>query len=135
MAGRAFHRAGDGTETDITEGVQAMYDLLLSSMDWGSGFWTYEDALPVAKIGALFGFEQDAEVQRYVAKMQHEHEADAWRREHPGAMPRHPGSWSVLLFNGAMTGLIAPEYPAPHEHVLSSVGKCMWPRCRHQAEQ
>ena len=49
--GRAIHRADDGTETDITEGVQALYDLVISSMDWGSGFWTYEDALPVAQVG------------------------------------------------------------------------------------
>ena len=49
--GRAFHRAEDGTDTDITQGVQALYDLVISSMNWGSGFWSWEDALPVARSG------------------------------------------------------------------------------------
>jgi len=63
---RAFARAEDGTETDITEGVQALYDLVISSMDFRSGFWTVEDAVPVAVIARLLKFKQAEEIERYL---------------------------------------------------------------------
>lgn len=113
--GRAIHRAEDGTETDITEGVQALYDLVISSMDWGSGFWSAEDALPVAKVGHLLGFAQIEEVDRYVAARKHEEESQAWQALNPVPV-RRPGVPYSLT-------------PVPHDHVFSSVGRCMWPLC------
>jgi hypothetical protein len=101
--GRAIHRADDGTETDITEGVQALYDLVISSMDWGSGFWTGEDALPVAVVGRLLGFEQIDEVERYVNDRN-----GSWWQKPPD-----------------------PQIPVPHDHVLNSAGRCIWPWCDH----
>ena len=86
--GRAFHRAEDGTDTDITEGVQALYDLVISSMNWGSGFWSWEDALPVAQVGHLLGFAEIEEVDRYVADRKHEEERQRWINEHPEAHRR-----------------------------------------------
>ena len=129
--GRAIHRADDGHETDITEGVQALYDLVLSSMDWGSGFWTEEDARPVAVIGRLLGFEKIDEVERYVADKAHDAETQVWRNAHAEALPFRPEA----LFSGvAMGGLLGREdNPVPeHEHVLSSAGRCMWPRCGYR---
>lgn len=63
---RAYARDADGTETDITEGVQALYDLVISSMDWGSGFWTAEDARPVAILARRMRFERAEEAERYL---------------------------------------------------------------------
>jgi hypothetical protein len=57
MTGRAIFRADDGTETDITEAVTILWDGVISSLDWGSGFWDAEDAAAVAWIGQLFRFD------------------------------------------------------------------------------
>jgi hypothetical protein len=46
----------DGSRHDVTEAVQALYDLVVQSLDWGSGFLTVEDAVPVADIARLCGF-------------------------------------------------------------------------------
>lgn len=108
MNGRFVFAADDGSQEDVTEGVQALYDLVISSMDWGSGFWSYEDALPVAKIATLAGFERCDEAERYVREALHEKESAEWRRK---------------------TGLDAEYQIVPHDHVWSSAGKCMWRFC------
>jgi hypothetical protein len=51
---------------DVTEAVQALYDLVVQSMDWGSGFLTAEDAEPVALIARVCGFERLDEAERYL---------------------------------------------------------------------
>ena len=56
----------DGTTVDLTEGVQCLYDLVINSMDWGSGFISAEEALPVAEVARACGFEQVEEVEKYV---------------------------------------------------------------------
>lgn len=56
----------DGTTEDVTEGVQALYDLVIDSMDWGSGFLSEEDAIPVAHIAEVCGFEKSEEAHRYL---------------------------------------------------------------------
>lgn len=61
-----FVRLPDGTEHDITEGVQALYDLLLHSMDWGSGFLTADDAVPVYRLAKLCGFQGLDEAEKYI---------------------------------------------------------------------
>jgi len=75
VTGRIVHIADDGTQTDVTEGVQALYDLATGSMDFGSGFWTFEDALPVARIARLCGFSLVEEVERYVREKQRDRSA------------------------------------------------------------
>lgn len=57
MKGKAIFRADDGTETDITNAVEILWDGVVGSLDWGSGWWSGEDAGAVAWIGELFGFE------------------------------------------------------------------------------
>jgi len=56
----------DADAVDITEGVAAMYDLLLSTMDWGSGFFTAEDAVPIAEVARAMGLPKVEEVDRYI---------------------------------------------------------------------
>lgn len=106
---RMFARRGD-IETDITEGVRALYDLAVSSMDFRSGFWTAEDAAPVALLGRACGFKEVEEVERYLRQQQHSDAQQEFLRKHPEAQGRLGG-------------------PPPHDHVFSPVGKCMWPQC------
>lgn len=56
----------DGATVDLTEGVQCLYDLVINSMDWGSGFISAEEALPVAEVARACGFAQVEEVEKYV---------------------------------------------------------------------
>lgn len=57
MTIRVFARQEDGTEVDVTEGVQALYDHCVCSMDWGSGFLTIEDAEGIIRIAQTCGYE------------------------------------------------------------------------------
>jgi hypothetical protein len=111
-----FVRQADGTEADITEGVQALYDLVLGSMDWGSGFLSAEDAVPVAKLGRLCGFEQVEEAERYLRNQRHSEEQMQFIREHREAVEEYK----------ALSGY---GHQVPHDHVFSSAGRCMWPYC------
>lgn len=112
---RAYARDDDGNETDITEGVRALYDLVICSMDWGSGFLSYEDAVPVGKIAEAMGFDHVAEVHRYLDEQRHSQEQGEFLRAHKEAQ----GWWGSI----------------PHNHVYSSAGRCMWGGCdRKQGE-
>jgi hypothetical protein len=101
-------RLADGTELNVTAGVQALYDLVIGSMDWGSGFWTVDDAQPVLEIARACGFKDYEEAEAYVAEQRQSEEQRQFldRRNMP-----YP-------------------YPVEHDHVWSSLGKCMWPGCR-----
>lgn len=61
-------RHPDGRELDITEGVQALYDHMTSSLDWSSGFYAVEDVLPVQQLAHAVGFEASDEVDAYVER-------------------------------------------------------------------
>ena len=56
----------DGNEIDVTTGVQALYDLVINSMDWGSGFLSLEDVIPISEIARICGFEQLKEIDEYI---------------------------------------------------------------------
>lgn len=66
---RVFVRTEQG-DIDITEGVKTMYDLLVESMDWGSGFLSLEDVIEVSRLAQAMGFvsipEADEQVRSYV---------------------------------------------------------------------
>lgn len=47
----------DGETVDITGELAVLFDLVVSSMDWGSGFLDREDEDVVMKIGILAGFQ------------------------------------------------------------------------------
>jgi hypothetical protein len=53
---RVIARHDDDTETDVTEGVQVLYDHCVASMDWGSGFLSIEDARGIILIAQKCGF-------------------------------------------------------------------------------
>lgn len=48
-------RAADGT--DITEVTQLLYDLVLASMDWGSGFFSNEEIESVIDLAITMGWQ------------------------------------------------------------------------------
>jgi hypothetical protein len=50
------------TRTDITEGVKVLYDNVVGSMDWGSGFLGYDEELAILKLAAACGFIHNEEV-------------------------------------------------------------------------
>ena len=116
MNGRFMHISADGKMTNVTEGVQALYDLVISSMNWGSGFWSYEDALPVAEIAQLAGFERCDEAERYVREALHRKDSGEWQR-----------------LQACLTQAYVNGKDVPHDHVYSSAGRCMCTYCR--AEQ
>lgn len=121
---RAFARKPDGTETDITEGVQALYDLVIGSMDFRSGFWSAEDARPVALLACACGFEKAEEIERYLRDREHDDQRHQFKIERQRAEGAH-----VILRWIERDGT-----PLPHDHVFSVAGRCMWPACRELGE-
>lgn len=53
----------NGTEHDITDSIPFMYDAIIQSMDWGSGFLDLEEQLHIASVGILAGYEVPDGVQ------------------------------------------------------------------------
>lgn len=45
-----------GTTQNVTEAVQVLYDLVIQSMDFSSGFLTIEDMMPMAALASFCGF-------------------------------------------------------------------------------
>lgn len=113
------------TGVDVTEAVQALYDLAINSMDFGSGMWTAEDAKPVAELARICQFGQREEIDKYIADLAHRAEAHDFVRDHYDAVyPQRSGrSFTIEDSKVARRALEA------HEHVLSSAGRCMWPGC------
>jgi hypothetical protein len=64
---KAVVTLADGTERDITGLVRVLYDGVIGSLDWGSGWWDGEDAAAVGWIGLAFGWA-DAEKAVQFAK-------------------------------------------------------------------
>lgn len=112
MNGKITHVADDGTVTDVTSAVQALYDLAVSSMDYTSGFWSYEDAAPVAELAKRCEFRGYEGIEKYARDELHKTEASAWQRDN--------------LSGGGSFGY---EWRVPHEHAFSVAGRCMWPGC------
>jgi hypothetical protein len=109
---RVYARSADGTETDITEGVAALYDLVIGSMNWGSGFLTVEDALPVVHVAMTCQFKDYERAEEYVRAEQHSVAQQQFLAE------REPPRYCCN------------EHRVGHDHVYSPAGKCMWPGCR-----
>jgi hypothetical protein len=115
---RVVAHQADGTEVDLTEGVQALYDHVLNSMDWTSGFFTEEDTIPVALVAEVCGFQGDKDIQAHLDRKRHETETGAFLADNEYARAsRAVGGWANVD-------------PVTHDHTYSSVGKCMWPRCK-----
>jgi hypothetical protein len=110
-------RIADGSEVDITESVQVMYDVIISSMDWGSGFLSVEEAVPVVHVAETCGFAKYEDAQRYVDELRHSSEQERFIAER-GLDYRY--------------GFPYGRPPLEHDHVMSSAGRCMWPGCRER---
>ena len=88
------------------------------TLDWGSGFLTKEDALPVAHIAKVCGFKGCEEAERYVRAELIREEREAYWKVQPQA-----SSW----WN--------PEQLPYHDHVFSKItGECMWRNCPAKRE-
>ena len=48
---------------DVTQHVAAMFDALVGSMDWGSGFLTVEEIESILIVGRLAGFDWPKDLQ------------------------------------------------------------------------
>jgi hypothetical protein len=46
----------DDSKVDITESVEAVYELVVNSMDWGSGFFDKDDVWHIRKVQQACGF-------------------------------------------------------------------------------
>lgn len=100
-------------EVDVTEAVKVLYDLAIGSMNFGSGFWSAEDAAPVAYLAELCEFEDAERVRAYVSDQLQSEEQMQFLLE----SGRGPG-WHY--------------FGIPHEHVFSTQGKCLWPGCNER---
>lgn len=69
-ARRAFVRLDDGREIEITGMLRVMYDGVVDSLDWGSGWWDGEDAAAVGWIGITFGWATETMAARHVKDIQ-----------------------------------------------------------------
>jgi hypothetical protein len=120
--------------TDVTDAVGALYDLTLASMDFRSGFWSYEDAKPVAHMAELMGYEQREEIQKYRDDQLDQLERNAFYRDikiNPYAMPHH----QELRVKTTADGSVINQWftvPVAHVHVYATSGKCMWPKCENR---
>jgi hypothetical protein len=47
----------DGTTVDVTEGVQVCFDVVVGSMDWGSGFLDTEEVGQVKTLAGALGVD------------------------------------------------------------------------------
>ena len=121
--GRFIFRRFDGPDEDVTDDVGCLYDLVIGSMNWGSGFLTVEDALPVVRIAQLGQFKDWEQAQEYV-------DAQTQAREQLAFLERFPEAYAV-------------RYPRPggvperieHNHIWSSVGRCMWSGCQERTSE
>lgn len=102
-------------------------------MDFGSGFWTIEDAAPVGELAEVCGFEGDERIFRYLER---ERQLQAERDERAA---RYAENQEVHAFNLKLIEMLPREAlinrdayhraMEDHEHVFSSRGNCMWADC------
>lgn len=72
----------DGTELDVTEHVRKLYDHVVSSMDWGSGFLDDEEMWEVAQVGVAIGADPATQ-------------AGLWTPRYPVPQPPRDGDWET----------------------------------------
>jgi len=68
---RASWRRATVGQADITEHIAAMFDALVGSLDWGSGFLETETIESILIVGEVIGFDMDAA----------DHGAPGWRAQ------------------------------------------------------
>jgi hypothetical protein len=121
---------------DVTDAVGALYDLCLASMDYRSGFWSYEDAKPVAKMAELMGYEQREAIEKYRDDQLEQAERNAFyldNKINPYNMPHHRELHVKTMADGSVINQWL-TVPIAHDHVYATSGKCMWPKCQEKCE-
>jgi rubrerythrin len=84
--------APGGEQRNVTEGVQALYDLVIQSMDWGSHFLSVDDVEPIAGLARFCGFRDLEAAEAYIRTERQEEARRAcnhreWRDEPVTNMP------------------------------------------------
>ena len=72
---RVIARHPDGSEVDVTESVRLVYNLLGSSMDYGSGFLSIEDVVETERLAAACGFTSYPDADQQIAAYLHTYSA------------------------------------------------------------
>ena len=67
---KAYIRYPDGRETDITDVLKVLYDGVVDSLNWGSGWWDGEDAAAVGWIGLTFGWADARRAEQHAKDIQ-----------------------------------------------------------------
>lgn len=131
---------GFGDAVDVTDAMAALYDLAVNSTDYGSGFWTYEDARPVAEMAELMGWKGREEITKYRDDRLFKEEQSAWIRstfERPyPALWEWPTLYAQRTLTRADGSVVVQNISvcAPHGHVYGTLGKCFWPKCEVRRE-
>lgn len=74
---RIYVQSEDGKGVDITEGVRVMYDAVLGSLDWQSGFLDLEELEALGQVADACGFDQIEEVYQRIQAAKVAQEAQA----------------------------------------------------------
>lgn len=132
-----------GDAVDVTDAMAALYDLAIGSMDYGSGFWTYEDAVPVAEMAELMGWEGREGIVRYRDQQKFKAEQSVWAKDITGT-PSHNiylygpefVHYEVVTRTSADGSTFTGNDPVsnPHEHVYGTTDQCFWPYCKVERE-
>lgn len=117
----------DGAIIDVTEGVLSLYDLVRQSPDWGSGFYTADDVLPVLHLARALDLDDLSDVEAYIAEYERQAEEHIrrqeniqaiteWRASNPADAPMPP---PVVAAVEAMGGTFTEPAPTPKPLVPS----------------
>lgn len=93
-------RSESGEESDVTEGVQCLYDMYMATMDIGSGFICMEEALAIHALAVACGFQNIEEIEKYVAEKILNHKEQEWRKLNPKATGTEAKAARELGFPG-----------------------------------
>ncbi|WP_159795761.1 hypothetical protein [Puerhibacterium puerhi] len=76
MTARIVAIRDDGSQADVTEGVQIAYDLLRQSLDWGSGFLDTQEVDAVIRLSEACDFPDFEQLI-----------AEVWRKRYADSIP------------------------------------------------
>lgn len=83
--------------TDVTEAVQIVYDTLLASMDFSSGFLGIEELDALAKLGEAAGFGSIEEIYTEIAREKAEQERIQQANRRRPIAPREAVDYRAMM--------------------------------------
>jgi len=105
-----------------------LYDLVISSMNFGSGFWGYEELKPVAELAKRCEFENAQIVLDELEAQKPYWETAHFLEKYPEARQERFESWPEDK------KFLPGEGQVVHEHIFNSAGRCIWPQCNETGE-